>query len=120
MNPAKMNLANLSPLANHLWQSTLCAAAAWLLTLALKKNRAAVRYGLWLAASVKFLIPLSLLVSAGAQFGWRAVPTVGQPRFSFVLEEIAQPFSAAAPALRLAAPPPPDQHRPNRALPGPG
>jgi len=41
---------NLSPLANHLWQSTLFTAAAWLLTLALRKNRAAVRYGLWLAA----------------------------------------------------------------------
>ena len=59
----KITLADLSPLANHLWQSTLCVVAVWLLTLALKKNRAAVRYWLWLAASVKFLIPFSLLVS---------------------------------------------------------
>jgi hypothetical protein len=51
-----MTLADLSPLANHLWQSTLCAAAAWLLALTLRKNRAAVRYWLWLAASVKFLV----------------------------------------------------------------
>ena len=49
--------AYLSPLANHLWQSTLFAAAAGLLTIALTKNRAAVRYWLWLAASVKFLVP---------------------------------------------------------------
>ena len=60
--------ANLSDLANHLWQSTLFAAAAWLLTLALQKNRAAVRHGLWLAASLKFLVPFSLLVGAGSQF----------------------------------------------------
>jgi len=62
-----MTLADLSPLANHLWQSTLCAAVAWLLTLTLRKNRAAVRYSIWLAASAKFLIPFALLVSAGSQ-----------------------------------------------------
>ncbi len=32
---------------NHLWQSTMFAAATGLLTLPLKKNRAAVRYWLW-------------------------------------------------------------------------
>jgi beta-lactamase regulating signal transducer with metallopeptidase domain len=53
----EITLADLSPLANHLWQSTLCVVAVWLLTLALKKNRAAVRYWLWLAASLKVLIP---------------------------------------------------------------
>jgi bla regulator protein blaR1 len=47
----------LLPLANHLWQSTLFATVAGLLTLALRKNRAQTRYCLWLAASVKFLIP---------------------------------------------------------------
>jgi beta-lactamase regulating signal transducer with metallopeptidase domain len=101
-----MSLADLSPLANHLWQSTLCAAAVWLLTFAFRKNRAAVRFGLWFAASVKFLIPFSLLVGAGTQFGWRTDPAVGQPQFSLVMEEIAQPFTAAVPALRLAARPP--------------
>jgi bla regulator protein BlaR1 len=83
-------------LANHLWQSTLCAAAAWLLTLALRKNRAAVRYGLWLAASVKFLIPFSLLVSAGSQLGWRTAPAIGQPQFSLVMEELGRPFELPA------------------------
>jgi len=59
-----MILANLSPLANHLWLSTLCAAVAWLLAMALRRNRAAVRYWIWLAASAKFLIPFALLVGA--------------------------------------------------------
>jgi len=47
----------LQSLANHLWQSTVFAAVAGLLALALRNNRAQVRYWLWLAASVKFLIP---------------------------------------------------------------
>src|ERR1700683_5554664 len=97
-----MTLADLSPLANHLWQSTLCAAVAWLLTLALRKNRAAVRYWIWLAASAKFLIPFSLLVGAGGQLGWRAAPAVTQPQLSFVMEEIGQPFTAPPPMLRHA------------------
>jgi len=83
-----------APLANHLWQSTLFAAVAGLLTLALKKNRAQVRYWLWLAASVKFLIPFSLLVSAGSYMGWSK--TSAPSGFSFVIEEISQPFSAAS------------------------
>src|SRR5262245_11529883 len=90
--------ADLSPLANHLWQSTVCAVAAGVTTLALRKNRAAVRYWVWLAASVKFLIPFSLLVSAGAGVGWRTIPATEQPRFSFVVTEISRPFGPSPPA----------------------
>jgi len=85
--------ANLSDLANHLWQSTLFAAAAWLLTLALQKNRAAVRHGLWLAASLKFLVPFSLLVGAGSQFAWRTAPAIGPAAFSRAVEQISRPFT---------------------------
>src|ERR1700691_6391119 len=52
--------------ANHLWQSTVFATAAWLMTRLLRKNRAQIRYGLWLTASVKFLIPFSLLIGLGS------------------------------------------------------
>jgi hypothetical protein len=55
----------LSAVGNHLWQSTLFAGAAALIAITLKKNRAAVRYRLWLAASLKFLLPFSLLVGIG-------------------------------------------------------
>ena len=101
-----MTFADLSPLANHLWQSTLCVAVAWLLTLGMRKNRAAVRYGLWMAASVKFLIPFSLLVSAGAQLEWRTVPIAAPPQISAAIDEIAQPFAAqaSAPLPAVAAP----------------
>ena len=61
-----------SSIANHLWQSTLFVAVIWLLTLFLRKNRARVRYWLWFAASLKFLIPFSLLVGIGSSIdlGW--------------------------------------------------
>jgi bla regulator protein blaR1 len=84
-----------APLANHLWQSTLFAATAGLLTLEFKKNRAQVRYWLWLAASVKFLIPFSLLVSAGSYLGWSKTSTATSG-FTVVIEEMNQPFSAAS------------------------
>ena len=57
MIPTNLSAAwnDIAPaLGNHLWQSTLFAGAAGLLTLFLRKNRARARYGLWLAASVKF------------------------------------------------------------------
>jgi beta-lactamase regulating signal transducer with metallopeptidase domain len=64
----------------------------------MRKNRAAVRYGVWMAASVKFLIPFSLLVSAGAQLEWRKVPITAPPQISAAIDEIAKPFAAQAPA----------------------
>jgi bla regulator protein BlaR1 len=103
----------LSPLANHLWQSTLCAAAAWLLTLALRNNRAAVRYWLWLAASAKFLIPFSLLVGAGSQLGWRTDAAITQPRFSFLMDEIGRPFVSSSPMARLVG-----ERAPSDVFPG--
>ncbi|HEV1287836.1 MAG TPA: TIGR03435 family protein [Bryobacteraceae bacterium] len=89
---------------NHLWQSTLCVAVAWLLTLALTKNRAAVRYWIWLAASAKFLIPFSLLVSAGNMFPWRAAPSIAPSQFSFVVDQVTQPFAAPASSSPLPIP----------------
>ena len=109
--------AQLSPLANHLWQSTLFAALAALLTLALRKNHARMRYWLWLAASVKFLIPFSLLFSLGSQLEWRMAPEVSHPASLLAplsaMAQISQPFIApesslatapARPAVSLAFP----------------
>src|SRR5438270_4007844 len=97
-----MIATDLLLLANHLWQSTLCVGVVWLLALALKKNRAAVRYWLWLAASVKFLIPFSLLVSIGSQFEWRTVPSVAWAQWSGVVDRVSLPFAVAAPVLRVS------------------
>src|ERR1700733_10580506 len=63
----------LSELTNHVWQSTVFALLAGLMTVAFRQNRAEVRYGLWLSASCKFLVPLSLLMSLGRRFEWAPV-----------------------------------------------
>ena len=81
-------------LANHLWQSTVFAGLAALLTLMLRKNRARVRHCVWLAASVKFLIPLSVMVELGSHIHWRT-PTEAPVRAYLVIEEVSQPFTAA-------------------------
>lgn len=79
-------------LANHPWQSTLFAGVTGLLTLVQQKNRAAVRHGLWVAASVKFLVPFSLLAIPGTQLEWWKAP-VPEPRLGAVLQ-IRDPLEA--------------------------
>src|SRR5207302_8612112 len=68
-----MNVA-WGAVGNHLWQSTLFAAAAWLITIALRGNSAQARYRVWLAASLKFLVPFSLLVAMGGKLGSLPAP----------------------------------------------
>ena len=83
-------------MANHLWQSTLVAMAAGLLTLLLRKQHAAARHWLWLAASLKFLLPFSLLASIGSRLS-PAPPadraSAVRPTLYFAIEEISRPFS---------------------------
>ena len=43
--------------ANHLWQSTVFAIAIGVLAVAFGRYQARVRHGLWVAASLKFLVP---------------------------------------------------------------
>jgi uncharacterized protein (TIGR03435 family) len=105
-----MNLEFASPVLaavlNHLWQSSLFAAVAGLLTLLLRRNRARTRYWVWLAASVKFLIPFSLLVDAGSHLGWRIAPAIAQSDQSFAIEQVfvAPVFAIAAPGAMQHAP----------------
>jgi bla regulator protein blaR1 len=87
----------------HLWQSTLVIGVVWLMTLALRGNRAHVRHRLWLAASVKFLVPFSWLVSLGAQLEWSTAPSIAQPAATFVMEEILAPPVIATVASTPAA-----------------
>jgi len=91
------------PLANHLWQSTLFACVAALLVLALKRNRAQARYALWLAASLKFLIPFSLVIGLGQHLAKPRAAAIVQPGFTLVVQQISQPF-APVNAAHFAAP----------------
>jgi bla regulator protein BlaR1 len=84
---------------DHLWQSTLCVGAAALAALALGRAAAHVRYAVWLAASIKFLIPFAALAALGRRFAWRTVPAdavTNPPTPAPALELLAQPFSSEA------------------------
>ena len=84
--------SNLLPIANHLWQSTLFAGIAGLLTLLLRDNRAHARYCLWLAASAKFLVPFSLLVLAGGQLGRHTAIAPAQSSVPVIIDQVNEPF----------------------------
>ena len=88
----------LGAIGDHLWQSTLVAAGAALLTLALRNNRAQVRYAVWLAASLKFLVPFAALIAIGRRLGIAppagALPDRIDLQISFVVDAVATPFSA--------------------------
>lgn len=90
-------------IGNHLWQSTLFAAAVGVLTLALRASHARVRYWLWLAASLKFLIPFSFLTAIGLRLASRFAPAAPAPRLSFVMDQIARPFAPLQHALPMGA-----------------
>jgi uncharacterized protein (TIGR03435 family) len=90
----------IAALENHLWQSTLFCCVVVLLVQLLNRNRAAVRHGLWLAASVKFLVPYALLVSIAGQVEWRKPPAAIRPQLS-VVEQISQPFETRVPVAPL-------------------
>ena len=98
-------------ISNHLWQSTVFAAGIALLTLAFRRNRAHVRYWLWLAASVKFLIPFAALLWIGTQIELVPIDRSGQAIVG-VLDNVAQPFTQPEPErinLRGRPVPPPEK-----------
>jgi uncharacterized protein (TIGR03435 family) len=85
-----------SGLLNHLWQSTLVAVVAWLATLALRRDRAAVRYGVWLAASLKFLVPFAWFTTIGARFGWRPVIVASFVPYQVMVDTAGGPWPERA------------------------
>ena len=82
---------------NHLLQSTVFAAACALLTLALRHNRAHVRYALWIAASLKFLIPFAALMAVGRTLGHRLLPPSGAQSFAMLFEFVREPMRTVGP-----------------------
>jgi len=80
---------------DHLWQSTLFVIAVGGLALVLRKSRAEVRHRLWMAASVKFLVPFFFLASIGAQVPWRTSSASATPSAFRIAQTISQPFTVA-------------------------
>ena len=81
-------------LCNHLWQSTLFLGIVALLALLLRANQARIRYWVWMAASAKFLIPFSLLISLGSRLPWPSHAVAPKTSAYVAIEEMSQPFLA--------------------------
>jgi bla regulator protein BlaR1 len=106
-NLSTMWRAVMPALGNHVWQSTLFAILAGLLTLILRNNRARTRYLLWLVASIKFLIPFSLLAGIGSHLAWfRGSGGMNAGLYS-AIDEISQPFSQSLLSVISGAAPAP-------------
>src|SRR5262245_48967203 len=97
----------LLPVANHLWQSTLFAGIAGLLTLSLRQNRAHTRYCLWLAASAKFFVPFSFFLALGGQIGRQTDITPAHSSVPMIIGQMNEPFTQEASPPRAAAQHPP-------------
>lgn len=92
----------------HLVESTLLALVVFLLALLLRRSSARIRYGLWLAASMKFFVPFPALVGLGAAIG-RIVPPIVDLGRAFALSTSDSLWvsnsvvtSAAGPSLEAA------------------
>ena len=90
----------MNAIFNHLWQSTFFAAAVGLACTALRRNSPRLRYWLWLGASMKFLIPFSLLVSMGTRVQFPP----DTPSLRAVTVQQLSTYFAPVPAFRGAAP----------------
>ncbi|MDE2110216.1 MAG: DUF3471 domain-containing protein [Alphaproteobacteria bacterium] len=92
---------------DHIWQSTLFAACVGLLTLVLHNNGARTRYWLWFAASLKFLVPFSVLILLGSAVAPVQAPSIiAEPSATVVVRQIALPFSHAVPISVVPTPVP--------------
>lgn len=91
-------------IANHLWQSTLTACAAAALVLLLRSSEARLRHAIWMAASLKFLLPFTLLMAIGAQLSTKHVSPAAATPIVTTMIQISQPFAAAGSALHARVP----------------
>ena len=78
--------------ANHLWQSTAFAAGAAALAFALRKNQARARYWIWMAASLKFLVPFALMAAAVGSLAPRHVVAPANAAVYTAVDQVSEPF----------------------------
>jgi len=81
-------------IGNHLWQSTLFALVVAALCLLFRSDGAHVRYWLWWIASVKFLVPFSLLTGLGGWLASAASVSAVPGAWTNTVTVIAKPFAA--------------------------
>lgn len=78
---------------DHLWQSTLVAAGAAVLTMLVRDGSAQVRHVLWFAASLKFLVPFSVLATLGSYLPIGITPAGSAPEWSAALQTMTGSLS---------------------------
>jgi len=93
--------ALFSELTVHLWQSTLFAIlVAIVASTLLRQCEARVRHAVWLAASLKFLVPVGALMALGASIGSFGPPVAPMPEPVRVVIEHAYSVPLGAPLAR--------------------
>lgn len=80
-------------LANHLWQSTCFAIAVGVFCYWLRRDGAHIRYWLWWIASIKFLVPFSLLTAVGARLAGAAPVGLVPETWTVTAVLVANPFA---------------------------
>lgn len=85
----------LSAMANHIWQSTLYLTCVSAVTAALKKQPARIRYGIWLSATAKFLIPFSAFSMFGIWLAHFHTAPRRQAGFETIVQYVGRPFTPA-------------------------
>ena len=93
----------IGSLLDHLWQSTLFAGVIALAMPLFRRQAAALRFGLWFAASMKFLLPFALLTMLGRRILSATASAITAPVLA-VLHPAAAPFAAIAKPLVMPAP----------------
>src|SRR6188474_1603477 len=58
----------MDAIIEHIWESTVVAIAAGGVSLIFRRNSASVRYWIWFAAALKFLVPFAALAAFATQF----------------------------------------------------
>jgi beta-lactamase regulating signal transducer with metallopeptidase domain len=94
----------IAGLLDHLWQSSVFAAACAALTLGFAANGAAMRFWLWFAASIKFLLPFALLTAAGTYMSG-LFPHLTPPPRLLMIQPVAQRLADPVHALTAGHPP---------------
>lgn len=103
-------MINLFAIADHIWQSTLFALCAALCAMLVRRGPARFRFFVWLTASLKFVVPFSLLIALGNRFARIHSTASGplQPQVFYQMDVASQPFSFSA--IKLDSPTRPDVH----------
>jgi beta-lactamase regulating signal transducer with metallopeptidase domain len=106
---ASAELPASADILNHLWQSTVFTLVIALAVGLFRRNHARVRYWLWFAASLKFLIPFGVLTGIGAYVGQPApTASVLPAAVTLTMARVTEPFTSVETfGLSTTANPPP-------------